>query len=194
MWLSPHHAEVSDRPHIFPCALTGSKTFPMETHSQRMREQSMRRCRSEWTAHGQQSGQLHGGFLEISQAAHNQGHGNRGLVTGIAFKSLSIVTQITVRISCCRHLGACTQPIIHDWLHRMFDWAKLACMRAQVLGTTAVTARALMENPSAIDWGLLPKVTWGLTCGLCACYMCLCHGMSWPLLPQSAPQCPPSLP
>ena len=37
----------------------------------------------------------------------------------------------------------------------------------QVLGTTAVTTRALLENPHLIDWGLLPKALMGLLALLC---------------------------
>ncbi len=38
---------------------------------------------------------------------------------------------------------------------------------AQVLGTTAVTTRALLETPELIDWGLLPKALMGLLALLC---------------------------
>lgn len=40
-------------------------------------------------------------------------------------------------------------------------------IRGTVLGTTAVTTRALLETPELIDWGLLPKALMGLLALLC---------------------------
>jgi len=36
-----------------------------------------------------------------------------------------------------------------------------------MLGTTALTTRALLENPALIDWSLLPKALMGLLALLC---------------------------
>ncbi|KAG2492443.1 hypothetical protein HYH03_009386 [Edaphochlamys debaryana] len=40
-------------------------------------------------------------------------------------------------------------------------------IRGTILGTTAVTAKALIENPQFIDWGLLPRALLGLVALLC---------------------------
>ncbi|CAI5482539.1 unnamed protein product [Closterium sp. Yama58-4] len=40
-------------------------------------------------------------------------------------------------------------------------------IRGTVLGTTAVVARALLDNPQAIDWGLMPRALRGLLALLC---------------------------
>eukprot|EP00899_Mesostigma_viride_P025319 jgi/Mesvir1/5972/Mv00726-RA.1 len=40
-------------------------------------------------------------------------------------------------------------------------------IRGTILGTTAVTSRALLENSQAIDWGLLPRALLGLVALLC---------------------------
>ncbi|MEW5314444.1 MAG: hypothetical protein WDW38_005944 [Sanguina aurantia] len=40
-------------------------------------------------------------------------------------------------------------------------------IRGTILGTTAVTTRALLENPEMIDWGLAPRALLGLVALLC---------------------------
>ncbi|GIL56207.1 hypothetical protein Vafri_11649 [Volvox africanus] len=40
-------------------------------------------------------------------------------------------------------------------------------IRGTILGTTAVTAKALIENPHCIDWSLLPRALLGLVALLC---------------------------
>lgn len=40
-------------------------------------------------------------------------------------------------------------------------------IRGTILGSGAVTARALLENPALIDWGLLPKALLGVVALLC---------------------------
>lgn len=40
-------------------------------------------------------------------------------------------------------------------------------IRGTILGTTAVVARALLDNPNPIDWGLLPRAILGLIALLC---------------------------
>ncbi|GLC44827.1 hypothetical protein PLESTB_001209700 [Pleodorina starrii] len=40
-------------------------------------------------------------------------------------------------------------------------------IRGTILGTTAVTAKALLENPQCIDWALLPRALLGLVALLC---------------------------
>ncbi|KAJ9514562.1 hypothetical protein QJQ45_016295 [Haematococcus lacustris] len=40
-------------------------------------------------------------------------------------------------------------------------------IRGTILGTSALTARALLESPGLIDWGLLPKALMGLLALLC---------------------------
>ncbi|KAI8475162.1 MAG: homogentisate solanesyltransferase [Monoraphidium minutum] len=40
-------------------------------------------------------------------------------------------------------------------------------IRGTILGTTAVVTRALLDNPAAIDWGLLPRALLGLVALLC---------------------------
>ena len=40
-------------------------------------------------------------------------------------------------------------------------------IRGTVLGSVAVTAKALLENPALIDWGLLPRAVLGVVALLC---------------------------
>jgi homogentisate solanesyltransferase len=40
-------------------------------------------------------------------------------------------------------------------------------IRGTILGTTAVVSKAIMENPQAIDWALLPRALLGLLALLC---------------------------
>jgi homogentisate solanesyltransferase len=59
------------------------------------------------------------------------------------------------------------QPQRAGFLEAFWKFLRPHTIRGTILGTSAVTARALLEYPELIDWGLLPKALVGLLALLC---------------------------
>jgi len=56
---------------------------------------------------------------------------------------------------------------IASFLDAFWKFLRPHTIRGTLLGTTALTTRALLETPALIDWGLLPKALMGLLALLC---------------------------
>lgn len=63
--------------------------------------------------------------------------------------------------------GASSKGSVGAFLLAFWKFLRPHTIRGTVLGTSAVTARALLENTALIDWGLLPKALMGLLALLC---------------------------
>lgn len=75
------------------------------------------------------------------------------------------LVQVWLMLPRTRGAQAAGAPCAGRWSNSQHAPAALAC--PQILGTSAVTSRALMETPDLIDWGLLPKALMGLLALLC---------------------------
>ena len=60
-----------------------------------------------------------------------------------------------------------TQKAKTSFLAAFWKFLRPHTIRGTILGSLAVTGKALMENPAAIDWGLLPRALLGVLALLC---------------------------
>jgi homogentisate solanesyltransferase len=56
---------------------------------------------------------------------------------------------------------------VQSFLSAAWQFTRPHTIRGTLLGTVALTSRALMENCHLIEWGLLPRALWGLLALLC---------------------------
>jgi len=56
---------------------------------------------------------------------------------------------------------------VNSFVQAFWKFVRPHTIRGTLLGTIALTTRALLENPALIDWGLLPKALMGLLALLC---------------------------
>ncbi len=56
---------------------------------------------------------------------------------------------------------------VSSFIQAFWKFLRPHTIRGTILGSSAVTARALLESPGLIDWGLLPKAIMGVVALLC---------------------------
>jgi homogentisate solanesyltransferase len=56
---------------------------------------------------------------------------------------------------------------MQSFLSAAWQFTRPHTIRGTLLGTVALTSKALLENSHLIDWGLLPRALWGLLALLC---------------------------